>query len=739
MATSTLRIYVTRVASRLWKLKPEKLFQLDNIEAYLKTLNNANSDYIETEFQYFKFELRKTIKVQLNQQYVSPIIYGNPVYVRVQNSDMGSASFVYYFVQNFEWRSQNCIELELVCDVLNTFKGLYTFNDKTMVIREHRDRYAPFERNIIDTDLPDYFELNTYYQLKKQTQACATVPTDNTKTKVIKVSSINPLTITNEYALGSFEIQEVSTNVFHFVGDSVTITDTQLNSGNYFIISSDQDDIDNLQYYCEFKGFLKSISLWRYAIDKVSENINPILYAREKNYDLQESSDTTIKWYLVYITVGNLDDNTGVNCFLYPSDTDNYDFGENSYAMAGINDTTNGVDKTDPKVIKIIECPYCPVSRFEELTPDWEATGTGTYLAYKLKNLDTKLEAKIPFEKYYDSKDSIFKVLSQDLSSNLSGITATTSNLEIEPKLFHSEFFIPKFIYDSFTLPIICENLDLEYLCQLEASNILDDSVTYYTASTINSRFAFKINAYYEKYRENDYPEYLVASRNNEVVIYNSPYLNYIRTGYNYDVKNKNVSNAMTWLGVGASLIGTVASGVAAAGTGGIAIPLALGMATSTAMTLTNAINTTAQNERNMEQRLTQLKNQSASIIGSDDLDILNVYNGNKLLYNIYKPTEVMEELIKKLFFYTGYATQRMGTPNETGRLHFNFVQCEPVLNYYLAYHLPKEFKDELENIMRTGYTILHNTGTNDSPVYDFEQQYENIETSVYNYFNGGE
>lgn len=62
--------------------------------------------------------------------------------------------------------------------------------------------------------------------------------------------------------------------------------------------------------------------------------------------------------------------------------------------------------------------------------------------------------------------------------------------------------------------------------------------------NTINSKFAFHFDystlkdAAFGTFKQTiDYEDYLLVSRNNEETIFSNDYLNYIRTGYNYDKK----------------------------------------------------------------------------------------------------------------------------------------------------------------------------------------------------------
>ena len=734
---STVTIYTPKTTP--WKLKAEQLFQLDNIETYLAQFTELNGEAIIVDYQYIKFGLTMSLKVNLGETYTDPRKQFGAVYLRIRNNDMDTGKYMYYYVQGTKWLSQNCVELSLLCDVLNSFKGLYSFKDTTMILREHKDRFMEYTyQNLITGSVPiSEQKENQYYRLGTVSVAKFALPFTAGTVRLIEYYYPFPYLqqkrVYNVTALGVyFDGEDYLVSVKYKIGNTTTtiyLTNEQLQTGCFYIITSLYGNLEDIFYVLTINGRIEDVKGYCNKIDSITENINPILLRQEEQHTILETNLQYVKWYLMYKTVGDLDTNTAVDCYLLPNIDGIYDFGGTYTGIKGL----ESVDKTDAKIIKIIALPYFPLKpSTNAFLSDFTLVADGDYNWLKLKTLDTKFaNTEIPFD-YQNIKESCLQEISADRTTALSGINTTTLRTLNDPKLYHSEFYIPKFIYDSFTLPIMCENVNIPLLASEIQVGTYNNNICFYTTSSMNARFAFEIPSYKETYCENDYPKFLVTARNNDVVLYNSPYLNYIRTGYNYDVKNKNISTAMTWVNAGASVLGTVATTGVAIASGGLAIPMAIGMATSTALTIANAINTTTQNERNLDQRLVQLRNQSATVIGSDDLDMLERYNGNKLLYSVYKPRVEIVELLEKLFHYTGYATNKMGIPNVTSRLHFNFLRCEPVLDYASQYFITKEFTDELEKIMRTGFTVLHAV----AGAYDFEQKYENIELSIYNDLN---
>lgn len=389
------------------------------------------------------------------------------------------------------------------------------------------------------------------------------------------------------------------------------------------------------------------------------------------------------------------------------------------------------LNRTRSTLIKIIKIPYLPYNfntgsggrlvldtNYFEL----DTLGSATTLRIKnnvleySKNLHTDLDSPI-------YTDMVIDITSQVINEN--------RNDNNEAKIYHSEFYTPKFTYDSFGFVFRYELLDMDsYLTYIEGDSKLD--ITFHMTTTINSKMGFKFNDYILNNREEDIYNWLLIARNNEEVIYNSAYLNYIRTGYNYDVKNKETQNTRNWISAGASIVATLGSLALTIASGGSAMPLAIatiGGVVASVTTLTNAITSQTQNERALQQKLDTLKIQSASISGSDDVDLMTRYCGNRLLCFTYSPSERIDKLLKDLFYYYGYKDNVSGVPSTNTRIWFNYLKCEPILEF-TSLNMTNEIEDELKGIMRNGFTICHKyNGT-----WNIEQDKENWEVSMLPY-----
>lgn len=139
MAESILKIYNTNITL-------DKNVLVENIETYLAALTPTLQ---REHFQYQKIDLDLFIKIDLSQEYVGKEI-GNYVDIYQDNKHW------YYFIISSSWTATNTIQLQLSIDSVNTFKlGTdYTFNDKTNIIREHKNLYtdeSKFNSNTVIT------------------------------------------------------------------------------------------------------------------------------------------------------------------------------------------------------------------------------------------------------------------------------------------------------------------------------------------------------------------------------------------------------------------------------------------------------------------------------------------------------------------------------------------------------------------------------------------------------------
>ena len=137
---STLKLYKTDILT----IDKNSMFSananVSNFVAYLNTCWKETIDY----FQYQKsLGMNLTIKLNKSQDYINLIDDADDYpynYVSIKN--YGDDRTFYYFITDFIiWRSKNTIELTLALDTIATYWDQLKFDDRTLVHREHTDRF----------------------------------------------------------------------------------------------------------------------------------------------------------------------------------------------------------------------------------------------------------------------------------------------------------------------------------------------------------------------------------------------------------------------------------------------------------------------------------------------------------------------------------------------------------------------------------------------------------------------
>lgn len=401
------------------------------------------------------------------------------------------------------------------------------------------------------------------------------------------------------------------------------------------------------------------------------------------------------------------------------------------------------LDRTDSKLVKVIELPYLPVQTNIDANErlifgsEWSVDGTKHFMKLNNNYVQFLNEIETSIESPYIPLNGLEESFIPDDN------TFTLRWLK-DPKLFHSDFYQPKFIYDSFGFVFQLEkmNQDKDYSSTFDFKFVM--------TTTIRSRFLFMFDDYELKYATEDYEKILSVARNNEAVLYNSPYLTYLRTGYNIDVKAKERTELTAVLGGIISGVGAIAGvglGVSAgnealskghilSGQRGIASTIISG-ASSLAGSIINTINTIASAEENMEKKLNTLKAQAVSVEGSDDLDLLNAYSNNKAKYAIYKVSPRLDKELDNLFYYTGYISNEMKIPDTNTRRFFNFLSADIDITG-VSSNISDLCLSEIKRLYLEGIYFIHDATYIYNGVtyhsWDTQLQRENFEISIMNH-----
>lgn len=772
MATSKVKIYQT-------VLTPARNALVDDLEAYL---NSLTPTFTDLTFQYIKLGLDINIKVPMPQGVISGHSLGN--YVRIEQDN----KVWYYFIMNTDWKSTNAVELKLSVDSINTFRNDLTFTDKTLVGREHGNRIlrqpggAYFIRTIdrVSEQIPankiNTWEGSSIYQnrlnydwyLIYKTRDNLSPENPNNPIYCYCIAS-KPLTISKgSSATKTITANDLLPEHYYYFTDidnpngQINFTEVSSSAPTSMTFNDDKGTQmvvlwkeDNKIRFVPYIG-----GLWFHHSHKPANIGNiPANLWESTAYYTHPASRTTVSdasgnpayhdelGYIassVVVNIGN---------FFRDSTTNLMPYGISGVVQKALNRvnlsagsierktiTLNEVDKTDSRIVKIIKLPYAPCT-ITYSNGVYTFPSEWTYDAGYMKLNDASLSTEFLNERF--GKVNVPELYIRE--PNVCSVT-DPKDIKYESKLYHSDFYDFKLVYDSFVRDIKLENYETDMFdtSYVWKPNLTTIDIDFKPTNTINSKFAFRIEAYLSDPSGNydfasydttsDYEKYLLISRNNEETIFSNDYLNYIRTGYNYDKKSKQEQANKSWLLGGLQLAAGVASFAVSAYTGGVSAAAGIALVSGAISTFASNAYTQASNERSMQSKLASLAAQSSGVAGSDDVDLLSFYNENRLQIIKYRTEELQEKALYNLFFYCGYKKDQMKIPNTDSRYWFNFVQCKPVFteegvtpyNDYIA---------DVKSRYEAGVTIYHhhpNIGTQ----WDWQQQYENWENSVAETFN---
>lgn len=822
MATCNIRLYGDTKNSLSadatpFELQLGKNWVVDDLISYLstKTLVTINN------CQYVKKlgNLTMALKLDLPQKILEMGVDGYKYirYIGMQNSD--TSEWIYYFVTDYERISKKCINFILVMDTLNStlsnvsYKRKLEFTDKTNITREHVDRFYPtpngitYLRNIpmlpeginpplyktksikLDTlQAGEYSKNNWYLVYRTEIEPGETDLTkignpiklyllNDSSLKILGATQQSTYTLTTEY----FTTNKKSYDTLGFsVEDGnngiLTLKGTQVNMGSYAYIYIRLDNTNTFfeVYGAPFRGAQKLLAKGTAGSDNIVFSTIP------------DTAWTIGKWI-----------NTA-----YDNTTQMYEPSGAEEAIKWINSSKRkleinisyeiytkafkDLDRTDSRLVKIICLPYCPIKytivndQFSFLYPwvypdDWALVDD----MIQIKDINRILE--VDLSKVVSDDTANYKELTQKISSN--EIQYDTPRFIPESKLYHSEFFQRTYFYDSFVYTVNLERMVVNPDDWRE-QDLTKTYLTYQMTNGIKSTmmFSFPTPQECEWYESENYSKYLIVNRNNEVSMYDNAYLDYIRNGYNYDVKVKNRNAALSVLSMftgGASslisaglnvgladsrLVGAKnellfanrdwnyakatdeydsnidayfkaieragravisAEDKLAAATRASRLSSAAtigGLALSTIGNVASGISSMIAQEEQLRQTLKTKAMQASVVENADDLDLLKAYSGNKLSVTTYKVLPEMQKYLSDLFYYTGSKVGYMGVPDTHKRLYFDFIQCDPI--FKATYTWDNAVIADVTSKLQQGVTFFHKVNN----AFDFEQQYENWE-----------
>lgn len=486
-------------------------------------------------------------------------------------------------------------------------------------------------------------------------------------------------------------------------------------------------------------GFVNNALDYIIRVDDVPEGLGQVVLRKtssEEIVDEKFSADTTLQhslWTIAYsqihITEG---DSYPLSVFLNPvegtlfTDITSLDPADKGKVTAGAISNSDKLQEDYNKTIKIIEVPYCPY-----VSPSYDDLSGKYSFGDTIKGYSTPVTSWIygqcsSLMGYYSdlSKNyNIRKINSfSEIYKNSTFGYQSSSYLDVsrdffDTKLLHSDYYSIRYVYDSFSFSPAFERITAN-------SDDLGYEIMYIVPVEPVSTIAFKFVPVGFSYKEiSDFEQSITATVNNERTLITDPYLNYLRNGYNYDVKSKTLStvNSLIVHPLTGAVVGAINPTFGAIGA---------------VSGLISGLMTTIGNEISMDQKMAEMRSKSISTFGSNNLSVTRAITGNKLWKFTYEPSYTVKNMLDDLFYFYGYKRGYQGVPNATSRVWFNFVQCVPKWNPTFARSC-KPFLDELGNKFKNGITFFHHQDVYSQPSwmtykgYDLDQKSENWETII--------
>lgn len=775
--TSTVKLYYGT------KILADRNMRVEGIEDYLSTLTPT----VMEDFQYIRHDLSVEIKFDTSvigvnvmaSNILNPWKDGKLNYVSIQNET--DEKPIYYYVVHPEWIGKFTLKLYLAMDTLNTFDGAYSFDKKTVVTREHKDRYYPTILQIegisylprklyLDSDniqptlynkeehlIEDYGNNYDWYLLYMANNTTGATEGKDYPVSAYLISEQDIVVGLAQYALDTSTLD--TANAYWF-GKNVTNSFTQ---GNVYLPNGKAYAMREayfLVYVASTKTWTLAYATGGGGSKSVATGISGKLTFDEiKNIDVtvQSSIPTILQGTLS--TIGGRISSARINS-ITPTKT------AGSQGINGI----ETVDRTDTRILGIIKLPYCPVKLdLSQPEPVLPAEVTRTEIEWLNKTKYAYFQIKSNYLSGFERNLELSKGILTSMFVKKSDIT-NTRNDYTESALYRSDYYQQRFVYDSFAYTLQNELLDKDFL---ETVNGSTDplEIKMVTTSTMNSRFLFDFNNQNKGFiyanKQQDYPYILNIARNNNIATYNSEYVNYMRNGYNYDVKAKNATITSAAFGIG----GNVLSGISAIAPASKTVPafvrslsdvkavakavanyygspqdakealsfigdttqkiadkataqqIALGNIFGSVSSIINNVNTIRQTENTFEQKQKQMAQASVSVAGSDDIDLLSYYSGNRMKLETWTCSDRMKKALADLYYYQGYSTNEQKVPDTTTRKNFNFIQCNAVL--INEKNLDDKYIENLKERYAIGVTVLHKYNN----TWDWDQTSGNLET----------
>lgn len=739
MATSTVNFYKLK-----YNLAENQIF--DNLQTYLD-LQQPEANHIEVQFQ--RLERHKLLTLSMKQ---------HAVYFEVEDEEseevirQAAAKYnyvvidrtFYYFITDVKYNNKLSVTFVLDLHIAQTFKDKFSLSSMCRIEREHVDRIgynAGINKyyKIIDP-VDEGFNID-YRILQSHTQV---TPSDSYRAQ-------------NWYALYYSDTTDEASPVKTYLVPSTSFSgtfnlksytsDITIEANTLYILKASEHDGDVLT----FNGTNYTISLGgnaeveyvlfipynsSNALLQVYEITNNSTYRRKDTARSLSVTSSTLSFSFT-TNVSNIYYTASVpNSYFYDYTTDTY-VGMAEHKYLTINYYTSSttatttttltafkdINRTDVHLVKVIKLPYFP---FINLTAD------GTYVknVSNSYNTFTCIEVK-------DSTSMTGSVLTDITTSNdiilPASLYGETPSVYYESKFDNSNYNKINLSYGSYTLDVKPEIRDLSNASytlsisytQAKLKSDLFFRTTYYT-TVEGEEVSIGFKAGYNL--DDPYALYLISDIDNEVPIYTSDYINYIKTGYNYDKDSVARQAVVSSIGSGIGFVAGIAGIAAAPATAGISAAAGISMISGTLQSTLSTINGVISGEAAIQKKITSYKNSSTGISGVNTVELRELYGSFKLYIDRWKLTPDLQSGLLNLWHKFGYASNRTGVPNTNTRIYFNYVKLkECYFDDVTNMSQYQEYLEDIKDMFLEGVYYYHLVNND----YSFNKEYENFEVAL--------
>ena len=539
--------------------EPSDNFYIEDIESYLKTLPSTAKREEWDNLNYLKLGMNLTIKLPLNQVHQ---IENTCNYAIIEQDN----NTYYYFVVNARWVAKRTVELVLTLDTVQTFFPKLKWSDKTQIIRETQDRLVKLNTNYYLRKIDKY---NEGFNPAKVQKVNETTINSAIGGKWYLVYMSNPATTQDKTGNPMFMglLGTTSYTIYNATsGDDIRITFeldkiyfiTDSNVGEDASISTNTGDVFKLGVQ-KGNATKRVIALATGGTAKYREmyytgDTYPYSFSEGdwKNYTRLVPDSATFHNIRAIHVVSRTAYNEGI------TNIDKIDALPatviNSGTLPAVKTTPyRDFDNSNSRLSKIIELPYAPVSITKNADGTYNFDGCTFNYGYNIMQVNTdRLSTSV-------KEDTRLQDL---LYITITNPTPTDKpNINLESKLYSSEFYDYAYYYDTDKQPIRLEDI---------STNMLNCSINIYynTTTTMNSDKQFYFAMHNATYNEmQPYEMYLNCARSTEKMILNDSYAEYIKNGYNYDLWNQKrqeklatINAVISGINAGVGLVGGIAN-----------------------------------------------------------------------------------------------------------------------------------------------------------------------------------